>query len=234
MAKRYARKYPSSVLMVLLVAFCLCLSPARLSADPAGAPRPDGNQPGNVITSPAPLAATQGEPDIHDIRPPVQVGTNPLVYYAVAGGLLAALMMAVLVWWWRRRSRNQKVATVETSVYEHAHEEALRLLADLEQDDNLSPVLYYFRLSALLRLYLKRRYGINAPEMTTEELLPVLAKQHLSTEVYGDIKTFFRFADEVKFAKRPCEGSCMKDDLSMVRRVIDTTMPEEPGNGGEE
>ncbi|MDY6904819.1 MAG: transmembrane domain-containing protein [Thermodesulfobacteriota bacterium] len=163
--------------------------------------------------------------DIHDIRPPVQVGVNPLVYYGIGGGLLAVILVGLLIWWIRRRSHNSGIETVAATIDESPSAEAHRLLADLEKAGSLSPVVYYFRLSAVFRLYLKRRFAIPATEMTTEELLPALATKRIDAAMFSDIKRFFRFADEVKFARQPCDKTHMCEHMELVRRMIGATTP---------
>lgn len=172
--------------------------------------------------------------DIHDIHPPVQVGTNPWLFYGIGGALLLVLLSALLIWWFRRHGRGGRIASVDATVYETPEEEALRQLGDLEMTGGLSPVVYYFRLSGIFRHYLKRRYAISATEMTTEELLPELTNKQIAPDLYTDMKHFFQFADAVKFARHPCDETGMRDHLTLIRNMIDATTPVAQENGEED
>lgn len=177
--------------------------------------------PGSATSMPA--NTQQPMTDIHDIRPPIQVDVNPAIYYWGAGGVLAVLLIVLLVFLWRRwRSRkNGQPPEVAATVYETPEEEALRRLAELEQAQSLTPVEYYFLLSALFRRWIQRRFNLDAPEMTTEELLPAMTRAKLPLPMFSDIKSFFLLADQVKFAKAGCDTQTMKRHLQLVQDIVE-------------
>ena len=61
---------------------------------------------------------------------------------------------------------------------------------------------HYTELTAILREYLERRYGIHAMEQTSDEILVQLRHQHLKSEsLLMDTEELISVADLIKFAK---------------------------------
>jgi hypothetical protein len=111
-----------------------------------------------------------------------------------------------------------------------AHERALRELARLEAEGlpgRGAVHEHYFRLADIVRGYLERRFGILAPERTTEEFLRearedgALAPEH--KEMLGG---FLRACDLVKFAlDRPGPREAA-EALDAARRFVVETAPQ--------
>ncbi|MCD8317598.1 MAG: hypothetical protein LUC45_01505 [Paraprevotella sp.] len=59
---------------------------------------------------------------------------------------------------------------------------------------------YYTRLTSILRTYIEKRYGFNAMEMTSSEIIDRLLKEQ-TNETLDELRTLFQTADLVKFAK---------------------------------
>lgn len=59
---------------------------------------------------------------------------------------------------------------------------------------------YYTRLTGILRTYMERRYGFNAMEMTSSEIIGRLLEEGTPGSL-DELRTLFRTADLVKFAK---------------------------------
>lgn len=59
---------------------------------------------------------------------------------------------------------------------------------------------YYTRLTAILRTYIEKRYGFNAMEMTSAEIIDRLLKEQ-TPESLHELRMLFQTADLVKFAK---------------------------------
>ena len=85
---------------------------------------------------------------------------------------------------------------------------------------------FHFRLSAILRTYIQGRYGINAPEMTTEEFVPRIADLGIPRELRKCLKSLCRTSDPVKFAGVHAVESEMRKDLMFVRNFVRQTTPE--------
>jgi len=188
-------------------------------------------------TDPSSAPALAGRSDIHDIRGPRQVGLNPDIFYG-AGAAVVLLAAGTVLWLWRRRWKNRSRKTsreITAEIYESPAEEAERRLAQLADHPPETPAEYYFQLSAIFRLYLKRRFGLDAPEMTTEELVPRLGRVDLDPELRDRARAFLRFGDEVKFARAACDRERMAAHLALVRQVVArTSAPPEPATVTEE
>lgn len=65
---------------------------------------------------------------------------------------------------------------------------------------------YYTRLTDIIRAYLEGRYGINAMEKTSDEIVRSAAELPLSDKNRADLGDLLRTADLVKFAKYAPEG----------------------------
>lgn len=163
--------------------------------------------------------------DIVDIKPPETAGPgmDRLWLYLFGALLLASLMVgAFLLWRKYRKERTSAPAAVEPP-----HAEALRLLADLESRPGTDPKAFYFRLSAILRGYIHGRFGIEAVEMTSEELIPQVGALGLGDAWCRGIREFVHATDPVKFADYPADRLRLAADLAFVKRfVAGTTEPD--------
>jgi hypothetical protein len=212
-------------------------------ASPAGPPPVQPGAPVQVPLKPGtpggPVAGNQpqaaGPEDIHDIRHPVQVGVNPMIYYGIAAGS-AALAAGVLIWLLIRRRMKKKrgdVTEVTAAIYRTPEEEALENLKTLESGMPGEPVLFYFGLSAVFRRYLQQRFDIDAPEMTTEELLPRLSALDFEKETQAGLKSFLKFGDQVKFARALPDRGDMTTHLTLVRDLVNRFVPAEATAAGQ-
>ncbi|MFZ5563074.1 MAG: hypothetical protein ACOZBW_03425, partial [Thermodesulfobacteriota bacterium] len=68
---------------------------------------------------------------------------------------------------------------------------------------------------------------IDAPEMTTEEILPEIRRLDMGRDAATGIKEFMIFSDAVKFARAACEKDRMKHYLDFVRQLVKTTSVSE-------
>ncbi len=126
-----------------------------------------------------------------------------LVFVALLRGARCVLL------WWRRRRLAAPVIAPAVPAHLWAREQLDRLAAHrLVEQNQLHE--FFFALSDIVRGYTERRFGLMAPERTTEEFIremrshPVLndAHQHLLAD-------FLRSADLVKFAlHRPPSTEC--------------------------
>jgi hypothetical protein len=162
--------------------------------------------------------------DIHDIRPPVPVGIDAPWLVPVLLTLAGAALLAALFFWWRR---HRKKRTIETIVPELPPEmiakQALDGIGDVRGQDGKA---FYFRLSAILRRYIFGRFGVGAPEMTTEEFLPCIDRLAIDRELARQLKQLCRAMDPVKFAGKRVDEKQMEQDLFFVRGFVRQTTPE--------
>lgn len=87
---------------------------------------------------------------------------------------------------------------------------------------------YYTRLTDVLRVYLTDRFGVNALEMTSGEILSEMQRYPETQTVYQSLKQILELSDFVKFAKlHPIPD---ENEQSMMNALyfIDSTKPVEP------
>jgi len=137
-----------------------------------------------------------GKLDIKEIVPPVDLPGLP-VWLGIPA---AALILGGALWYWRRRKKRAEA----TEPAPEPHETALEALRALMAEDLLArgeAKLFYLRLSAILRHYIEDRFGLHAPERTTEEFLRDLRSESRFTEEQKRLlKEFLMHCDMVKFA----------------------------------
>lgn len=108
-----------------------------------------------------------------------------------------------------------------------AHALALAALAQLQQQDLIGQQrieAFYVRLSTILRRYIELRFGLRAPEQTTEEFLTsALATGGLIALHRDLLDTFLQHCDLVKFARhRPAPGD-MEEAFESAKNFVEHT-----------
>ncbi len=140
--------------------------------------------------------------------------------------VLALLALtAALVWYLRRR----KVVITEMRAkpvppYELAMAR-LNSLADRKLAESGNEKAYYTELVDILRQYLEGRFGINAMEMTSPQIIRALRGNEETRLSAEEMKTVLEMADFVKFAKvRPLPD----DNARSFRRAKDFVEATKP------
>ena len=83
------------------------------------------------------------------------------------------------------------------------HQKAMKEIEQIKADgmsNTENPKEYYTKLTDTLRKYIQERYGFNAMEMTSSEIIDQLT-QTGDAKALNELTTLFRTADLVKFAK---------------------------------
>ena len=166
-----------------------------------------------------PAAAT-----VRDIAPPVDMPRGWGLWIALAAALL--LFAAGLIWWWRRPRRAQQVAALAP------HLLALRQLKELQAERLVEKgdiKLFHIRVSDVLRRYIENRFGVRAPEQTTEEFLATVGNNGALGNSRHLLREFLTHCDLVKFAKhQPTTAECQGTFDTCRRFVLDTAPSEKP------
>jgi hypothetical protein len=160
--------------------------------------------------------------DIHDIKSLEIIGLDPAWIRIAAYTLLAMAVIAAAMYIWKKLKK-RRVNHVAAPL--SPDEAALKQLDGLTDIENIDGKEFYFRLSAIMRNYIDGRFGIHAPEMTTEELLPRIDALEIAKEMQKELKELLRACDPVKFAGFPSVISTMKRDLFFaINFVKETTL----------
>lgn len=191
------------------------------------------NESSQVSTEPVKLAVQSVLEDpqsaeLRDITEPVDIPV-PWWWWIVFGLALAAALAGVAWWWKRRKSARSAPRHVPP------HEAALAALEALLVEDLVARgafKLFYLRLSDIVRHYVEERFGLRAPEQTTEEFLaamsaaPVVRRDHQTL-----LRGFLNQADLVKFAEFVPDANDVEGAVKAARRFISQTVPDEPLGG---
>lgn len=141
--------------------------------------------------------------------------------------VVAVIVAIILIRKFYKPKHNAEVERVEEQIppYELAIQE-LQELRDSKLWQQGQEKQYYTRLVDILREYIDSRFGINAMEMTSTEIIRALKSNQDMREVNNYLNDILSMADFVKFAKmRP-----MPDDNERVMRrafdFVELTRPQ--------
>jgi len=163
---------------------------------------------------------------IRDIKPPHSLPPDRLRFYLLAGLVLILAAAAIAGFYFQARKKSSKmVPEVMPGPEEIARRELDRLLAaKLLEKGEIK--LFHLRISDILRRYIENRFGLKAPERTTEEFLVELSQagstDNLLLNDHKELLTdFLTQCDLVKFAKhQPSLAECEKT-VAICRKFIE-------------
>lgn len=165
--------------------------------------------------------------------PPKDVQDNPFDWNEWKGlfylSIAMLLLMIVLCYLVVRLKQNKPIITHIRIIKKiPPHQKALRVIEQLKGEkfaDSDDQKEYYTRLTDALRQYIVERFGFNAMEMTSSEILEQLQKNGDST-MMDELRELFLTADLVKFAKY--STLLNEKDLNLVNAInfIDQTKIE--------
>jgi len=169
------------------------------------------------------LEAAGPHAELRDVKGPEPFPPDPRPWL-VAGLLLAlasgvALTVALL----RRRRRYQGLQAPARPPHEIAAA-ALEALRRQRLPEAGAFDAYYVALSAIVRSYLEQRFGLRAPEMTTEEFLQATARSGaLDRPHRALLAEFLGESDLVKFARHIPRLADAERAWTAARRFVDDT-----------
>ncbi|GBE28708.1 hypothetical protein BMS3Bbin03_02658 [bacterium BMS3Bbin03] len=185
--------------------------------------------------------APSAEGDIKGIKPPVELPFDwrPYVKNGLFG-LLGLLILGAMIYVWIRKRAGKPLIPQKAEPPRPPHEAALKALERLQNSGLLEKghvKKYYSEVSEIIRRYIEGRYGIDAMDLTTTELLGELGQIPLSEEQMRAVTDFSDLCDLVKFAKYiPMEDehqNILKIAFQFVRETMvpDETSEAENGRG---
>ncbi|EKD27226.1 MAG: hypothetical protein ACD_79C00796G0002 [uncultured bacterium] len=91
---------------------------------------------------------------------------------------------------------------------------------------------YYYELSYLLRFYIEKRFGVMAPERTTEEFIKIMQNKSIFNANHQRIlQKFLKESDLVKFAKNIPPPQEIDKGTKLVEDFVKDTIPKEETEG---
>ena len=163
--------------------------------------------------------------NLQNIFGPKEIWDEPLTWEeyrdAVYLGIILAILSAVFVWVVVRFVKNKPIIRiVKIKPKLPSHVTALNRINEIKSDNswrlenNIKD--YYTRLTDVLREYMNDRYGFNATEMTTSEIIGNLTELK-DKESLKELKEILEVADLVKFAK--LHPSMNENDRNMINAI---------------
>lgn len=164
----------------------------------------------------------------HDIREIIEVPPPKKEWWYWIAAALSAIALSILIWkWLKLRKQKQILPSAKPVNYAGILQEALQKLQALQKEqlpEKGALTVYYSTLSNIIREFAQKRFGVNALQCTTDELL-VQLHGVLGREQPGKLAEQLRIADAVKFAKfRPGLDQCHADikNAEILIKEMDT------------
>jgi hypothetical protein len=148
-------------------------------------------------------------------------------------GLLILIAMGLLIYFFRKRKKVE-VQTAVPEIIKPAHEIALESLSQIKaqklwQQGQVKE--YHIAVSDTVRVYIEKRYAINAMEMTSDEILRSLRLIITDNSIKSKLSALLILSDMVKFAKEqplPNENEmCWEQAVDFVKQTAILDVKEE-------
>ena len=173
-----------------------------------------------------PIASAEEEgAELRDIHDPLAM---PFPVGWLIAGAIAALAAGAAAWfWWKSK---QQPPVVEAAPPDPPDTIALReldelLAAGLAQQGLVKEL--YGGVSDILRRYIEARFGLHAPEQTTEEFLSELRRTLGFDPAHRALlRAFLEHTDLVKFAEARPTAAQVDETVAACRRFIVETKPK--------
>jgi hypothetical protein len=165
--------------------------------------------------------------DIRDIKPILEAPFTfrdflPWLLLAAAIGLLVTL-----IWFFiRNRKRNKPFIKLPSKQQKPPHVIALALLEELRKEQVWQKGQvkeYYTRVTGILREYFELRFGVNAAEMTSEEIITAMKDHITEVTVLNDLRKLLTLSDLAKFAKVQPIGAENELSMTYARTIVMNT-----------
>ncbi len=168
-----------------------------------------------------------------EVEAPGELFESPLDFLSWRIGLGVLALLVVVILWWRRRV--PKIVH-PNAIALPAHVKALRELSRLKAMPRIMPDeidAFYVAVSLVLRTYLEDRFGLHAPDRTTEEFLPeVKESAALDADQQAHLGQFLQQTDLVKFARVVPEASAHDAALAFAEDLVESTREDRVSSSG--
>lgn len=144
-------------------------------------------------------------------------------YYPIIFGVLLALFLICVIAYVIKRLRNRQslIPFKKPEPKLPPHEQAVKELDEIKQQklwQQGRSKEYFTMITDTLRRYIVERFGVNAMEMTSGEILDIIRKTPDASSVYDNLQQILLLSDFVKFAKmNPLPD---ENDLSMTNAYL--------------
>lgn len=167
--------------------------------------------------------------DIKAVRKPPFVWTDYLwILWIILGvALLAAIITALIYLIIRKRKKGYFFTPPEVlPPHVRALQELDKLKAEKGSLQQGREKEFYTKITDILRIYLLERFGVNAMEMTSGEIVNEISKYSEAESVYDNLQQVLSVSDLVKFAKY--KPFIDENDLSLINAYFVVNQTREP------
>jgi hypothetical protein len=197
-----------------------------LDASGAGVARLDG--PDIEGKSSLPKDADQLGAKLQDIKPNEDVPVRSWrLLWLLAGALAAAALAWLAIRAWRNRPRRPALGAPPLPL----EVRTLQALSALEAEGLPERGLqreFHFRLNGLVRAYLGERFGFDALECTSGELLREVERRALPGVEPDPLRAFVDQCDVARYARGEVPVPACAGALAFARSLVETTRPKPP------
>ncbi|MFO7977440.1 MAG: hypothetical protein R6U64_02160 [Bacteroidales bacterium] len=173
---------------------------------------------------------------LKDIRPIFRV---PVTFWELLPYILALFVVlgsAFLIYRMiKKRNRKEQKNDIWEKPDIPAHVAALSSLEKLRSQklwQNGKIKQYHTELTFILRMYVGKRYHMNAPEMTSSEIISKLETHIKNNDILSIVKGILEQADLVKFARHVPGASENEAALEMAIEFVKYNIPEQEEYSG--
>lgn len=143
--------------------------------------------------------------------------------------LALVAVLALLLGWLAARTLARPRTILHYPPPTPPHEVALRALRALQERGYIErgeSEPFYVELSAIIRHYIEGRFGLRAPEQTTEEFIRDASSSGRLQPAHQElVREFLEHSDLVKFARFRPEAPQMRDAFAAAERLVRETIP---------
>lgn len=187
-----------------------------------------GKKTDSILTQDIPIFVEMPtDSTLADIKPILEEPANWKDYLPHIGTLVALLILAILYFATRKKQRKEELPPPPPVIIP-PHEVAFQKLkalkeAKLWQKGELKN--YHSELTYIVREYLEKRYGVQALEQTTDEILQQLKKTGFDDSLSEKLTHLLQTADLVKFAKAEPPADYHDQAMAYAEDFIRETKP---------
>lgn len=164
------------------------------------------------------------------IKPPLEA---PITFREILPwilmGLAAIALIILIIFIVRKLKRKEPIFTIKPKPVLPPHVVAITGLEKLKQKklwQGGKTKNYYTELTDIVRVYIEGRFGIQAVEMTSDEIIVGLKNTDTNPEIIEKLRQTLMLADMVKFAKAsplPLENDVsLNNSMDFVKETIQT------------
>lgn len=162
--------------------------------------------------------------DIQDIKPPVEIPFDWLLFFIIAGTVALLGTAGYFIYRHYQKKKEPKKVIVKIPPYEMALKE-LTLLNEKQLWQGGKVKEYHSEITGIIRKYFEARFGFMALEMTTGEVLKNLESCEGGLTIKDLTGKFLNNADLVKFAKFVPIPTVNNEMMDQAVNIVNNTKP---------